>query len=140
MKEGPTCARSLVFEVSILMYNPALNEAEWIPTRGLANDLSWGKERLAVALANYVPCIPKEGKRITRFRAGRVVSCPGDDSSTMSMEGGEESQFSDAPSTGPHMDTDREVGKESDEPIGSKGEVSGQMSPGEGAEAGPHID
>ena len=33
------------------------------------------------------------------------------------------------------MDTDREAGEESEEPIESKGEVSGQMSPGEGAEA-----
>ena len=34
--------RALVFEGSILTYNPALNEAKWIPARGLANDLSWG--------------------------------------------------------------------------------------------------
>ena len=33
-------ARTLVFEGSILRYNSALNEAEWIPTRGLANNLS----------------------------------------------------------------------------------------------------
>ena len=44
------------------MYNPTLNEAEWIPVRGLASDLSWGKERSTVALANYVPCMQKEGR------------------------------------------------------------------------------
>ena len=103
--------------------------------RGLANDLSWGEERLAVSLANYVPCTPKEGERIARLRVGRVESCPGNDSLTMSMERGEESWFSDDPSMGPHMDTDREVGEESEEPVGIKGEVSGQTSPGEGAEA-----
>ena len=132
--------RALVFKGSILSYNPALNEAEWMPVRGLANDLSWGEERSVVALANYVPCTPKEGKRIARLRAGRMVSCPGDYSSTTSMEGGEESWFSDTPNTGLHMDMDHEAGEESEEPIGSEGEVSGWTGPGEGAEASPHID
>ena len=36
-------ARALVFKGSILPYNPALNEAEWMLVRGLANDLSWLK-------------------------------------------------------------------------------------------------
>ena len=93
-----------------------------------------------VALANYVPCAPKEAERIARLRAGRVVSCPGNDLSTTSMEGEEELWFSDTPSMGPHMDTDREVGEESEEPIGSEEEVSGQMSPGEGAKASPRIN
>ena len=44
--------RALVFEGSILMYNPTLNEAEWVPTCGLANNVSWAEERSAVALAN----------------------------------------------------------------------------------------
>ena len=35
--------RALVFEGSILVYNPALNEAEWVPAHGLANDLSWAE-------------------------------------------------------------------------------------------------
>ena len=34
--------RALVFEGSILVYNPVINKAEWIPMRGLANDLSLG--------------------------------------------------------------------------------------------------
>ena len=75
---------------------------------------------MAVVLANYVPHALKEGKRIARLGVGRVVSCPGDNSSTMSMEGGEESRFSDAPSTGPHTDTDHEVHEESNKPIGSE--------------------
>ena len=40
--------RALVFEGSILMYNPTLNGAKWIPMRGLANDLSWAEERSVV--------------------------------------------------------------------------------------------
>ena len=129
-----------MFEGSILVYNPTLNEAEWIPVGGLANDLSWAKERSVVALANYVPCTPKEAERIARLGVGRVVNCPSDDSSMTSMEGEEELRFSDAPSRGLHMDTDCEAGEESEEPIGSEEEVSGQMRPGEGAEASPHIN
>ena len=58
-EEGCT-ARVLVFEGSILAYNPTLNETEWVPACGLANDLSWAEERSAVALADYVPCVPAE--------------------------------------------------------------------------------
>ena len=83
---------------------------------------------------------PKEAERIARLGAGRVVSCPGDDSSTMSMEGEEEARFSDAPSMGLHMDTDCEAGEESKEPIGSEEEVSRWTSPEEGAETSLHID
>ena len=63
-------ARALVFEGSILMYNPALNEAKWVPTCELANDLSWAEERSVVALANYVLCALEEAERIARLRAG----------------------------------------------------------------------
>ena len=47
--------RALVFEESILAYNPTLNEAKWVPACSLANYLSWAEERSAMALANYVP-------------------------------------------------------------------------------------
>ena len=102
--------------------------------RGLADDLSWAEERSVVALASYILRAQEEAERITRLGVGRVMSCLGDDSSMMSMEG-EELQFSDAPSTGPHMDTDHEAGEESEEPVGSEEEANGQISPGEGAEA-----
>ena len=59
-KGGPSCA----------LHNPTLNEAKWVPTHGLANDLSWAKERSAVALANYVPHTQEEAKRIARLEAG----------------------------------------------------------------------
>ena len=52
--------RAQVFEGSVLAYNTAMNEAEWIPVHSLANDLTWNEERYAVALANYVPHIPAE--------------------------------------------------------------------------------
>ena len=138
-EEGGTylcTVRALIFEGSILTYNPTLNKAEWVPVCGLANDLSWAEERSAMALANYVPCTSVEVAWITRLGAGQVMSCPGDDSSMTSVEG-EESWHSDAPSTSPPMDTDREAGNESKEPIGSEEGVDGQMSPGD--EAGTNM-
>ena len=78
-------ARALVFEGSVLVYNPTMNEVEWVPVHGLANDLTWAEERSAVALANYVPCIPVEAAWITRLGAHWIVSCP-DDSSTSEEE------------------------------------------------------
>ena len=122
------------------MYNPTLNEAEWIPMKGLANDLSWGEKRSAVALANYVSCTQKEGERIARLGVGRVVSFPGDDTSTTSMDEEEESRFSDTPSTGQRLDMNCEADTESEEAKGSKGDVSGQKSPEEGGKTSPHPD
>ena len=40
-------ARALVFEGSVLAYNPAKNEAEWVPVHGLTSDLTWVEERSA---------------------------------------------------------------------------------------------
>ena len=62
-------AWALVFEGSVLAYNPTRDEVEWIPTCGLANDLTWTEEKSAMALANYVPCILQEAARIARLGA-----------------------------------------------------------------------
>ena len=62
-------ARALVFEGSVLAYNPAKNEAEWVSAHGLTNDLTWAEERSAVALANYVLRIPEEVAQIARLGA-----------------------------------------------------------------------
>ena len=75
-----------------------------------------------MALANYVLCAPAEAAQITRLGAGRIVSCPGDNSSTSAEE---EAWHSDAPSTNPPTDMDHEVGDE------SKDRVGGQTSPGD---------
>ena len=85
--------RDLVFEGTVLTYNPAMNEVEWVPVCGLANDLSWAKERSTVALANYVPHVPAEVAQMARLGASQIVSCPGDDSSTSAEE--EEAQCPD---------------------------------------------
>ena len=76
------CAvQALVFEGSILVYNPTRDEAEWVPACGIANDLSWAEERSAVVLANYVPHIPQEAGRIAELGAYHLVGWPDDSSS-----------------------------------------------------------
>ena len=73
MEEGETylCTmKAMVLEGSILTYNPTLNEAEWVPMHGLANDLSWAEERSAMALATYVPRASVEVAQIARLGAG----------------------------------------------------------------------
>ena len=79
MEEGGAylcIARALVFKGSVLVYNPAMNEAEWVPVCRLANDLTWAEERSAMALANYVPCVLAEVAQIARLGACRIMSCP----------------------------------------------------------------
>ena len=56
--------RALIFEGSILVYNPTRDEVEWVPACSIANDLSWVQERLVVVLANFVPRTPYEMARI----------------------------------------------------------------------------
>ena len=114
-------ARALVFEGSVLVYNPAMNEAQWVPVHGLANDPTWAEERSTVALANYVPRIPAEAAQIMRPGAPRIVSCP-DDSSTSE----EEEAWHPEPQT---MDTEPEWEEESED-------KAGQTDPEE--EAGPN--
>ena len=67
-------AWALVFEGSVLAYNPARDKSEWVPTHGIANDLSWTEEKSAVALANYVPHISQEAARIAGLRTHCLVS------------------------------------------------------------------
>ena len=59
----------LVFEGSILAYNPTRDEAERVPTCGLANNLTWAEERSAMALANYVPHVSQEAAQIMKLGA-----------------------------------------------------------------------
>ena len=74
-KEGVylCAAQGLIFEGSILAYNAARDKAEWVPTHGVANDLSWAEERMAVTLANFVPHIPQEVDRIAELGACHLL-------------------------------------------------------------------
>ena len=79
-------ACSLVFEGNILAYDPARDEVEWVPARGVANDLSWAEERMAVALANFVPHAGQEADRIGELGTCRLAWT---DDSSLEEEGKE---------------------------------------------------
>ena len=83
-------AQTLIFEGSVLAYNPTRDEAEWIPTRGIANDLSWVEERSAVALANFIPRTPHKVACIVGLRMHCLMSWIDDSSSE--EEGNDDSQ------------------------------------------------
>ena len=92
------CAvRALVFEGSILAYNPARDETEWVPTCSIANDLSW-VEKSAMALANYMPRISQEVACIAALRTHRLMSWP--DSSSEEDEQEEEDEHKEAEGQG----------------------------------------
>ena len=91
-EETYLCAVSgLIFEGSILVYDPTRDEVEWVPTHRVANDLSWAEERMAVMLANFVPHAGQEADRIAGLRTCRLAWT--DDSSL--EEEGEEMQEED---------------------------------------------
>ena len=94
-------ASSLIFEGSVLAYNAARDEAEWIPTHGVANDLSWVEERMAVMLANFVPRVPQEVDCVTELGAHCLLGWA-----------------DDSPSEG----DDEQTQKEEDEPEGDEHE------------------
>ena len=78
---------ALIFEGSVLVYNPTRDEAEWVPTRGVANDLSWVEERMAVALANFVPHTPQEVDHIRELGTHHLLAWTNDSSSSEEEEG-----------------------------------------------------
>ena len=90
-----------------LTYNPAMNEAEWVPACGLNNDLTQAEKRSTVALANYIPCIHKEVAQIVRLGACHAVSWPNDPSM---LKEEEEEQDPEPPT----MDTEPEQEEESE--------------------------
>ena len=81
-EEGPylCVVQALIFEGSILAYNPARDEAEWVPTHGGANDLSWAEERTVVTLTNFVPHVPQEADPITELGTHHLLGWSTDSS------------------------------------------------------------
>ena len=71
-------ARTLIFKGSVLVYDPTRDEVEWVPTHGVTNDLSWAEERMAVALANFVPCTPQEVDCIMELRTRCLLAWTND--------------------------------------------------------------
>ena len=86
------CAvHGLIFKGSVLAYDPARDEVEWVPARGVANDLSWVEERMTVVLAIFVPHAGQETDHIAELGTHRLAWT--DDSS--SEEEGKEMQEED---------------------------------------------
>ena len=79
-------ACGLVFEGSILAYDPAKDKVEWVPACGVANNLSWVEERMAVALANFVPHAGQEADPIAELRTRHLAWT---DESSLEEEGEE---------------------------------------------------
>ena len=84
-------ACGLIFKGSVLVYDPTRDEAEWVPMHRVANNLSWAEERMAVALANFVPRTRQEADHIAELGAHHLAWT--DDSSF--KEEGEEMQEED---------------------------------------------
>ena len=72
---------ALNFEGSILVYNPTRDEAEGVPTCGVAKDLSWAEERMVVTLVNFVLCISQEADCITELETCHLLGWTDDSSS-----------------------------------------------------------
>ena len=89
-------AWTLVFEGSVLAYNPARDEVEWVPICGIANDLSWVEEKSAMALVNYVPCISQDVAHIAGLGTRCLMSWP-DDSSLEEEEEEDEHEEEEEP-------------------------------------------
>ena len=81
--------RGLIFEGSILAYDPITNGVKWVSIHSTASDLLWAEEMLALALCNMVLCIPDKGvERLDRFGECREEN---------EKDGAEEAIFTEAP-------------------------------------------
>ena len=119
-------AQALIFEGSVLVNNPTRDEVEWVPTHGVANDLSWVEERTVVVLANFVPGIPQEVDRIAELRACRLLHWS--DNSPSEEEDDEQTQEED----------DKPEGNEDEEAEGREEDPTNLEEQGEtGSEADP---
>ena len=97
-------AHALIFEGSILVYNPTRDEAEWVPTHRVANDLSWAEERMVVALANFVPHAPQEADHITELRTCHLLAWT--DASSSEEEGEQMQEEGDEPKEDEHEEVE----------------------------------
>ena len=104
------CAvQALVFEGSILAYNPTRDEVEWVPTWGLANYLTWAEEKSAIALANYVPHALQKVAHIVQLGAHRLVSWPTDSSTLEEEDEGQEEEEQEEKEEWEEVDADAEL-------------------------------
>ena len=99
----------LIFKGNILVYNTTRDKAEWVPTCGVANDLSWTEESTAVMLVNFVPSIPQEVDCVAELGACHLLGWVND---SPSEEDDEQTQ----------EEEDEQTQEEEDEPEGDEHE------------------
>ena len=87
--------RVLIYEGSVLAYNPTRDKMEWVPACGVANDLSWAEDRMAIAMANFVPHGPQEVDHIAELGTCRLLAWT--DSSSEEEEGEQMQEEGDEP-------------------------------------------
>ena len=103
-------AWALVFDGSVLAYNPARDKVEWVPASSIANDLSWVEEKSAVALANFVPRISQQAAHIAGLGTHHLVSWPNDSSSDDDEpEGDEHEEAEGQGEVGPKSPSEQDV-------------------------------
>ena len=105
-------AWALVFEGSILAYNPTRDEVEWVPACSIINDLSWVEEKSTMALVNYVPRVSQEAACIARLGACCLVSWPYDFSLQEKEDEQEEEDESEEEEEHEEVEEQGEVGSE----------------------------
>ena len=123
-------ARALVFEGSILAYNPTRDKVEWVPTCGVANDLSWAEEKSAMALENYVPCISQEAASIARLGACCLMSWP-DSSLSEEDEQEEDEQEEDEQEEDEQEEDEQEEEEDEHEEVEGQGEADDHENGGQ---------
>ena len=116
-------AWALIFKGSILVYNPTRDEAEWVPTHSVANDLSWAEERMAVTLVNFVPHVPQEAECIVELGIHHLLCLP--DSSSLEEEDEQMQEEDDGSERDEHKEAE---GQEEEDP--PKLEELGEMGLG----------
>ena len=70
--------QGLIYEGTVLTYDPVTNGAEWITVRGITQDLSRAEETSALALYNLVPHSPDaQSERLNRLGENRDMGTAG---------------------------------------------------------------
>ena len=118
-------AQGLIFKGNILAYNATRDKVEWVPTWGVTNDLSWVKERMAVMLANSVPCIPQEADWVVELGA-HCLQGGADDSP--SEEEDEQMQEEDEPEGDEHEEAEEQEEEDSAD-LEEQGETGLEANP-----------
>ena len=73
-EQYPHSGRTLIFEGSMLVYDPQRDIAQWVPIRGMSATLTMPELRAAYDLNNFVPS-PSSELEPTRPSSAQIVKC-----------------------------------------------------------------